>query len=212
MLDASPVLTNQDLERLATAFHCGADEASSALTRWLNAPTRITVDAVDQCPLVDVAGLLGDPDSVVCVCLMEMVGTLSGYMLLSFDDANGLALADLVLERGMGAAREWGEVEISCVTETMNIAGSAYLNGLATKLSTICATAVELLPTSPLFLRDFAESLLQTAFLEQTMEKSHAVFARSRFEHAGQAFGCTFLLIPSPNSLRQLSQWLATSP
>jgi chemotaxis protein CheC len=212
MQDVSPVLTNKDLERLATAFHGGADEASSALARWLNAPTQITVDSVDQCPLTEVASLLGNPDSVVCVCLMEMVGTLRGYMLLSFDDANGLALADLVLARAVGSATAWGEVEVSCVTETMNIAGSAYLNGLAAKLSAMCQSAVELLPTSPLFLRDFSESLLETAFLEQTMEKSQAVFARSRFEHAGQAFGWTFLLIPSPDSLRQLSQWLAASP
>lgn len=212
MPDASPVLTNQDLQRLEAAFHCGAGEASTALARWLNAPTLITVDAVDQCPLAEVAGLLGDPDLVVCVCLMEMVGTLGGYMLLAFDDANGLALADLVSARATGSATEWGEVEISCVTETMNIAGSVYLNGLASNLSLMSGSTLELLPTSPLFLRDFAESVLQTAFLNQTMGKSHAVFARTRFEHAGQAFGWTFLLIPSPDSLRQLSQWLAASP
>lgn len=212
MSDSSHSLTQSQLDQLGRAFHRGAEEASSALGRWLNAPTRMTVDAVDQCPLSDVARVLGDPDRVICLCLMEMQGTLGGHMLLAFDDASGLALADLVRGRRTGSATEWGELETSCVMETMNIAGSAYLNGLARELTARSGESLELMPTSPVFLRDFAESLLQTAFLDQAVAESQAVFARSRFEHAGQSFGWTLLLIPSPDSLRRLSQWLAESP
>lgn len=212
MSEPSHSLTQQHLDRLGRAFHRGAEDASSALSRWLNASTRMTVDAADQCPLSEVARILGDPDRVICLCLMEMQGTLSGPMLLAFDDASGLALADLVLARPTGSATDWGEVERSCVLETMNIAGSAYLNGLARELSARSDVSLELMPTAPVFLRDFAESLLQTAFLDQAAADSQAVFARSRFEHAGQTFGWTFLLIPSPDSLRRLSHWLAESP
>lgn len=212
MSETSTTLNRQHLERLGRAFHRGAEEASSALSGWLKAPTRMTVDAADQCPLSDVAQVLGDPDQVICLCLMEMQGTLSGHMLLGFDDASGLALADLVLTRATDSSTEWGEVETSCVLETMNIAGSAYLNGLVRELSSYHSEPLELMPTSPVFLRDFAESLLESAFVDQATTESQAVFARSRFEHDGQAYSWTLLLIPSPESLRRLTHWLAESP
>lgn len=55
---------------------------------------------------------------------MSMEGGLTGQMLLGFEDASGLILADLILQRAAGTAAVWGEVEESAALETMNIAGS----------------------------------------------------------------------------------------
>jgi chemotaxis protein CheC len=169
----------------------------------------MTIDSVDQCRLEDATSVLGDGDSAVCMCLMEMQGTLTGHMLLAFDDPSGLALSDLLLARARGTTAEWGDVEISCVLETMNIAGSAYLNGIAADLSERSGTPVELIPTPPRFLRDFAESLLQAAFLDQAVAGSDVVFAKARFNMSGEPLRWTFLLIPDPVSLRRLSELLA---
>jgi chemotaxis protein CheY-P-specific phosphatase CheC len=204
--------SEREIAQLTQAFHRGAAEASQALAGWLNAQTEMSIDAIDQCPLDAATGVLGETDDAVCMCLMEMQGTLTGHMLLAFDDASGLAATDLLLGRAPGTAQSWGDVEISCVQETMNIAGSAYLNGIARDLSQRSGRKFELIPTPPLFLRDFAESLLETAFLNQACAGSEVVFAKARFDLSGRPLRWTFLLVPDPASLARLSELLTQLP
>jgi chemotaxis protein CheC len=210
--EAPLILTAQQLEQLTHASRRGAAESSSALARWLSVPTTMTIDTVDQCPLAEATRLLGEADHVICMCVMEMEGEFTGHMLLGFDEASGLALSDLLLGRTPGSAAVFGDVETSCVLETMNIAGSAYLNGLARDLTQRSGRTVELIPATPLFLRDYAESLLQSAFLDQAMSGSDAVFAQAQFDCLGQPLHWTFLLIPDPPSLKRLAALLAELP
>ena len=202
-------LTKLQIDRFATALHRGAAEASIALAQWLNCPTTMSIDSIDQCSLEDATSVLGEGDNAVCMCLMEMQGTLTGHMLLAFDDNSGLFVSDLLLSRSLGTADAWGEVETSCVLETMNIAGSAYLNGIARDLAVCCGQSIELIPTPPVFLRDFAESLLETAFLDQAVAGNDVVFALANFDFSGKPLRWTFLLIPDPASLQRLSDILA---
>lgn len=204
--------SDTQLAKLSLAFHRGAELASQALHRWLQAPTTISIDSIDQCPLQDATSVLGESESAVCMCLMEMNGSLTGHMLLAFDDPSGLALTDLVLQRPGDVSRDWGDVEVSCVLETMNIAGSAYLNGIATDLSERSGQLIELIPSPPVFLRDFVEPLLESAFLDQASAGSDMVFAQTRFDLQGQPLRWTFLLIPDPVSLTRLSEILVQLP
>jgi chemotaxis protein CheY-P-specific phosphatase CheC len=170
---------------------------------------KIAIEAIDQCPLEKAIGILGGSDAALCVALMEMEGTLSGHMILAFDDVSGWVIPDLLLGRSPGTTNEWGDVETSCVLETMNIAGSAYLNGIARDLTERGQSKCELVPSPPVFLRDFAESLLESAFMDQALAESDVVFARARFDLSGQPRCWTFLLIPDPDSLKTLSDILS---
>jgi len=201
-------LTNLEIGKLQGAFHRGAFEASEALSKWLSASTIISIESIDQCRLKEATSILEVEDSAICMCVMGMEGTLTGQMLLAFDDTSGLAMADLVIGHSHGTAKVWGEVETSAALESMNIAGSAYLNGIARDLSARGSTRLTLIPTPPTFLRDYAESLLETAFLNQAAAGSHIVFAKARFEILGNPMRWTFLLIPDPQSLDRLTQIL----
>lgn len=202
-------LTPLELSQLSPSFHRGATDASAALANWLAAPITVAIDDVDRCRLESATSALAEGDAAICMCLMEMQGTLTGHMLLAFDDASGLTLCDLLLGRDEGVTKGWGEVETSCVLETMNIAGSAYLNGISRDLTTRCRSRVELMPTPPRFLRDFSESLLQSAFIDQAVAGGEAIYARARFILAGKPLNWTFLLIPDPASLSRLGELLA---
>jgi chemotaxis protein CheC len=202
-------LTKHQIEQLAIAFHRGALESSEALGRWLATPTSISIDSVDQCALENATNVLGESDETVCMCVMQMRGTLTGQMLLAFDDASGLAITDRLLSQAPGTAAEWRDVEVSAALETMNISGSAYLNGIARDLSERGKTDVQLIPGPPVFLRDYAECLLQTAFLDQAIAGSQVVFARARYEVLGNPLRWSFLLIPDPDSLKRLTEILA---
>ena len=205
-----PRLTSGQLERLTQAFHSGAATGSQAIQGWLMAPAVISIDSADECPLDMATAVLGESGNVVGMCVMQMEGTLTGQMVLAFDDQSGLSLTDLLLGNPPGTATEWGEVEISSALESMNILGSSYLNGMSNFLSKSSNETVSLIPSPPVFYRDFAESLLQTAFMEQAAAGSHVLFARARFELHGRPLNWTFLLIPDPGSLMKLSQLLSS--
>lgn len=182
---------------------------SDAIKGWLAAPATISIDSADECSLDMSTTVLGQTGDIVGMCLMQMEGSLNGQMVLAFDDASGLTLSDLLLGNPRGTATEWGEVEISVAMESMNILGSAYLNGMSRYLSEGCGESISLMPSPPVFFRDFAESLLQGAFMEQAASGNHVLFASARFELEGCPLNWTFLLIPDPPSLEKLAVMLS---
>ena len=208
-MNANSRFTSDQLERLTQAFHAGARTGSDAMSGWLSAPAEISVDSADECPLDLATAVLGQSGDIVGMCLMQMEGALNGQMVLAFDDISGLSLSDLLLGHPPGTAKEWGEVEISSAQESMNILGSAYLNGMSRFFSEGCGEKMTLIPSPPIFFRDFAESLLQTVFIEQASSGDHVLFARARFELHGCPLNWTFLLIPDPPSLSKLSRILS---
>lgn len=209
MAEDSVTFDSRQVERLTCALHQGAANGSTALANWLSVPSVVRIESVDQCALEKATGVLRDSGEAVCMCVMHMQGTLAGQMILAFDDVSGLELADRVIGQPLGTAGEWGQVEISAALESMNIVGCAYLNGIADYFSEGRTEPVELIPSPPTFLRDFTESLLEVAFMEQAMSGDRAIFARVRFETAGNPANWTFLLIPDPPSLVRLSQLLS---
>lgn len=205
-------LSPELLQKLIPAVHRGAAECSQAISAWCAAPLTMTVERVGQSTLQQATGLLGNGETAVCACLMGMHGSCTGQMLLGFEDTSGLTLADLILGRPDAGTSVWGEVEISAAMETMNIAGSAFLNGLATELTERSGQPIRLLPTPPVFLRDYAASLLQSAFMNQALSDSLLVYTETRFELCGRPLAWTFLWIPDADSLDDLRRLLQSLP
>lgn len=152
--------------------------------------------------------MLSRSDDVVCFCLMAVSGSLTGHLILCCDDASGLSLTDLLLNRPAGTAGEWGEVEQSAALESHNIIGCAYLNSLARHLPAEEGRALELIPSPPEFCRDFAESLLQAVFLDQAMSSDVVFVSRTTFELRGQPLNWTLLLVPDSPSMTWLRNML----
>ena len=199
-------LSGQQLQRLAEALHVGASQASQSMAAWLSTPSLVEIDSVDQLPIGDAADVLGAADQILCFCSLEMAGALTGRLILAFDDPCGLSLTDLLLNHPVGTATEWGELEQSAALETTNIIGCAYLNSLAHNLSRSAAQPLELLPSPPTFRREFAESLLQTAFLGQAMDSDFVFVARAVFQIRGESLNWTMLFVPDAASLGRLRQ------
>ncbi len=107
------LLNESQLRLLKSAFHQGAADASTALAKWLGKPAMISVEAVEQLPLIEATGVLGVDDQPICFCSTEMTGRLTGELILAFDDASGLALADMLLDQPAGTANEWDEMKTS---------------------------------------------------------------------------------------------------
>lgn len=202
-----PTFTTPQKQRLAAVFERGAEEASRALAKWLGQPARLTVSAVDEVDLEGAAGLLGPADELVASCSLELLGGLSGHLLLVFGDRSGLALADLLLGHPIGTSTAWGELERSAAMETANIVGCAYLNSLSASLPG--ADVAPLIPSPPTFRHEFAGSLLEFALMEQAIRSDRLLLARTRFEAESMELDWSLLLVPGAESLDALALMLS---
>ncbi len=175
---------------------------------------------MSEVELVDLARsaeLLGPADSLVAACTMGLTGPMTGLLLLVFEDRSGFALVDLLLHQAMGTTTSWGELEESAAKETTNIVGCAYVNALATDLLGILThepnamesidTEDTLVPTPPLFVQEFAGSLLEFALMEQAIERDQVLLLHTRFGAGKERFRLdwTLLFIPSSATLHGLA-------
>ena len=206
--DGGNELNQNQLDLLARTLHPGALEASNSLARWIGRPAMVQMDSIEQLSIEDATNLLGEREAAICFCSMQIQGVISGEMILAFDDASGLALADLLLGRPKGQTTEWDELSESAVLETTNIVCCAFLNALSNKQQSTRALA-DNVPAPPVFRREFAESLLQFAFMDQLASSDRVVVCETRFHVDGFPVDWTLLLVPDAHSFPRLARLLA---
>lgn len=202
-----PIFSEARTRLLRTVFELGAEHASTALSQWLGRPVRLSISAVEEVELAEAVGSLGPEDAQVAACSMDLVGRLSGELLLIFEDRSGLALTDMILTHPPGTATEWGEIERSAALETANIVGCAFLNSLGTHLPAGTG-APPLVPSPPSFRREFAGSLLEFALMDQAMEADRVLLIRSRFLGESGDLNWWLVFVPRGAALQELSQVL----
>ncbi|MGI9474907.1 MAG: hypothetical protein ACR2NZ_25475 [Rubripirellula sp.] len=194
-------LTKSQLAVVQASLHQGSAHASKALRDWIDKPTLVEIDSLLPMPMEEATGVLSAGEDPICFCAMEMRGALSGEMIFAFDDASGLALADILLGQPRGTATEWTEMATSAALETTNILCCAYLNALAENL---VEGSEGLVPAPPRFNRDYAESLLQFALMGQAVAMDEVIVAKTRFEIDSVPVNWTLLFVPDAASMARL--------
>jgi len=188
--------------RLAAIFHHGAADASSALAKWLGRPATLSVERLDTLPIEEAAAVMGSSETLICGCAMRIDGAIGGLLLLAAEDDAGLSLADTLLERPSGTSTSWGDLERSAVIETANIVGCAYLNAICAALDSAGADGI--LPSPPVFLRDFPESVMGAVLMEQPVLSDIVLLARTEFRIDGTPVSCGLVFLPDAAAVAAL--------
>lgn len=207
--DGTPLNSTQ-LATLQSSLHQGSAHASEALARWIGKPSVVEIDSLEQMPLAEATEVLGGGQQPVCFCSMEIKGMITGEMILSFDDASGLALVDMLLDQPQGTTTEWTELATSAALETTNILCCAYLNSLSQRLAG-ARESTELVPAPPRFSREFAQSLMEFALMGQAIAFDQVILAQTRFEIDGNPVNWTLLFVPDAESMSRLPELLRGS-
>lgn len=190
-------------DRLAALFHSGAAQASQALAAWLDRPASIVLDRLATLPLAAAAAVLGSDDAAISGCAMEVVGGMSGVLLLAASDAAGLRLADVLLARPTGTSVDWGDLERSAVIETANIVGCGYLNAIAAGIPG--GDAAGILPSPPWFLRDYPAAVMDAALAAQASACDTVLVATTEFRIDGEPIRCGLVFLPDAAGLAALA-------
>lgn len=194
-------MTDGDPSPLESMLRRGALDASAALSKWLGRPAAITIKRLEQLPVEAAAGALGPAAEPICVAAMTISGAVTGVLLLACDDAAGLSLCDMLLERPAGSSAAWDEVERSGILETANIIGCSYLGGIAAAAR---GTGGSIVPSPPLFVRDFAAPVMEALLMERGASRPTVFLARTEFVVDGTPIRCALVFVPDAGSLRDI--------
>jgi chemotaxis protein CheC len=202
------ILSEKQLHALLSIVRVGMSEASRSLTTWLQRDVHVSVEEVKQVSLEIATELLGPGDMTVCACCMRVSGGINGQLLFGFDDASGLTLCDALLSRSVKST-EWGELEMSAAMETTNIIGCAFLNAIAQVFPKITDDQLHnkdsaWIPTPPVFVRDFAASIMQFAMIDQVSESDRVLVVETQFTIGNTPINWRLLLVPDAESLKRL--------
>ncbi len=196
-------LREDQLRLLTTIFSKGAEDASRAMSKWLRGGVHLAIDEVRQIPFHQAAEAIEHPDELLSACIMNLQGRMSGKLVLAFNDASGLALADILMARPTGTSTEWTELEQSAARETTNILGCAYLNSLVSHLPCFGEDS-ELIPSPPELQRDYAASLFEALFMDQLLVSDQILLVRTEFERNGMKLHWQLILLPDLESFERI--------
>jgi chemotaxis protein CheC len=179
------------LRILHQVLSTATNHASAAMCRWVDSVITLTLDDVTEVPLEDALSRLDVGDEMVIAVVLTLHGNEGGTLLLMFDELNGRQLAATVARRPASIEPKWTEIEISALNETGNILGCAYMNAL-TKL-----IDVELVPSAPYFVRDFAASVIEQALMAQAISMDNVLICNTTFHRGDQDLNWNVIFVPS---------------
>jgi len=138
--------------------------------------------------------------------ILGLAGKTGGEMILIFDDADGRKLAASLLKQKTSQTAEWSELEKSALTETGNILGCSYLNAITRLID------VELVPSPPYFIQDYAESIVQQALLAQAESTDRVLVCRTGFHREDVRLGWRVLFVPTRGMREAMERSLHRAP
>lgn len=114
----------------------GAGNATTALSKLINARIDMKVPKVQLLDLSEIAYMIGDEETVMVGILVMLTGDVNGFMMFLMTQEVARKLVNILMSSD-SEDREFSEMELSAVQEIGNIISGAYLSSLSdlTKLS-----------------------------------------------------------------------------
>ena len=190
-------LSELQLDALREIANIGAAHAATALSQMTERPTMIAVPEIKVIPLGAVPSLVGDSHQGVVAVSMQILGDLTGRILLMLTEDDTRHLCDLLLRRDRGTTTALEELEQSSFSEAANIVGGAYLNALSDFLGMM------LLPSVPNLVIDEVGSVFTSGQMNLGQGDDLVLCAETEFQFRDSRDRLTghLLLLPDAASL-----------
>lgn len=174
----------------------GAGNATTALSKLLDARIDMRVPKVNLAGFSEITGIIGDEEQVMVGILLSLEGDVNGMMMFLLDTASAGKLVSAVLKRQEAEEKDiydFDELELSALNEIGNIITGAYLSALSdlTKL-----TIVSSVPTLQV---DMAGAILSIPAIEFSKIGDKVLLIETQFDEESNINGY-FLLVPELES------------
>ncbi len=193
-------LGERELDALREVANIGAGHAATALSQMTDCRVMISVPQISVVSLVELPGLLGNPDRDVAAVLMHMLGDLTGRTLLVLPEDNAQLLCDLLLRQEPGTTQMFNELQRSALKEAGNILAGAHMGALSDFMGMM------LLPSVPTLVVDRAGVVLTTSEFGTGHSDDCVICVETdfSFEQSDHNLKGHFLVFPDESSLRAI--------
>ncbi len=178
----------------------GTTNAVAGLSQMVDQVIEVISVSVREIPANDIASLFGGRENATVAVYLAVTGSAEGRTYLLYPPTTALSLADLLLGQDPGTTVGINEMEASALGEMGNLMGSYYLNALSD------ASGLIFMPSPPAVLMDTAGAILDIALADIREESDRALVVETDFGSADRQISGSFLVLPSPNFLRQLTE------
>lgn len=193
------------VQKLGEVINQGLGRSGGVLAEMTGLPMEITTARLEIIPLNEVASRGGGPDAVGLGLYQGITGDIDGHLLLFFSEKEAYALVDHLLELPKGTSKangEFGDLELSALSELSNITGSFFMNSLAD------ITALEIVPSTPAVVLDMLGSILDIILADLSSRGNQALVVDANFTGMDQQVCGNFFLLPTPEALETILQRL----
>lgn len=175
----------------------GAGNATTALSRMINAKIDMSVPKVKLLGFSELAEVIGTEGTVMAGILLLLEGDIDGMMMFLLEIESARALVNSLLGKETSEADkdniEFDDMEFSAMREIGNIITGSYLSALSdlTKL-----TIVSSVPSLQI---DLAEAILSIPAIEFSKIGDKVLLIQTQFDNESQINGY-FVLVPELES------------
>ena len=175
----------------------GAGNATTALSRMINAKIDMSVPKVKLLGFSELAQVIGTEGTVMAGILLMLEGDINGMMMFLLEIDSARALVDSLLGKSSDYSKkgnvEFDEMEFSAMREIGNIITGSYLSALSdlTKLTIVSSV--------PSLQVDLAEAILSIPAIEFSKIGDKVLLIQTQFDNESQINGF-FVLVPELDS------------
>ena len=197
MIDISK-LSKLQLDALKEIGTISAGNAATGLSKMLNRRVDITVPSAQIAPLEKVPDLLGGPEKLVSAIYINLIGEVSGSILLICPMNEALQLTDLLTGRSIGTTKILDEFGQSALKELTNIITGCYVEALSKVVN------LKIIHSIPAFSADMLAAIIDGILIKLGLEVEHAVVIETEFMIKEGSVKGYLLFLPEPAGLEMI--------
>ena len=194
-------LTAMELDALRELGNIGTGHATTALAEMTGIRIAISVPDISIIPITEIPGLVGE-EEMMAGLFFELSGDTTDYIQLLFAQDSALALVDILMGREVGSTRILSKMDESALMEIGNILTSAFATAWADFLG------ISLITSPPTLAFDMAGAVMDYILATVGMVADQVILFKTVFEGESNVFSGYFMLMPDPESLKNVLKML----
>ena len=170
----------------------GAGNATTALSKMLNAKVDMKVPKIDLLEFKDLSEIIGGAENIVVGILLTLEGDIDGMIMFVLENESAHNIVNMLMQ-GMCETSDgdFNEMELSALQEIGNIIAGAYLSSLSTLTNMTITSSV------PYMAIDMAGAILSVPAIEFGKISDKALLIETEFGDKNHAVNGYFILIPT---------------
>ncbi len=187
-------MDNMQFDVLKEIGNIGAGNATTALSKMLNAKVDMKVPKIDLLEFKDLSEIIGGAENIVVGILLTLEGDIDGMIMFILEKESAHNIVNLLMNGMSVPSEELNEIELSALQEIGNIIAGAYLSSLSTLTNMTITSSV------PYMAIDMAGAILSVPAIEFGKISDKALLIETEFGEKGSEVNGYFILIPTLES------------